>query len=681
MTTRALSEHPTRGYWNTAFFLGELRRSWANSLLYALIYFFGMVIPMLNDYSTILRSDFYDRTRYVDYSDIPFELFSVYAFGIAVWAAISGMRYLHKRISAYHFHSMPIRREGLFFVKSAVALSDFLIALLPNLAAAAAIFASVKASLMPILYIGLYSLLAFAVGYSFCVLIGSLCGTRSFHLILTGIVGFLGPAILSAVYLIADSMTSYLMVDYLTDYRGILGYSSPFIFFISQLERFTLLPLGAALALILFSVVCFVGTVLILRIRPTEGAETPVIFKPIARILKYTVMSLAAVFFGYFFEEIFNNDFIWAIFGIVSGAVLSFMLMNVLLTRNARKMFSGAIGLLVFAVAFSAVTAGLGAWYVHQDTNGFSPDAIRSVAIGSNRNGSNTFTVDDPAAIEAGSAFVDAYFAHVEGDPYGSDGVTYVEIDQKEYALSRLDPRTIFVTQTNKLGFSRTWRIQMDLYPELDGLTVDFLRTVADSEDFAEQYIALFDSFRNDLISERTIVEYADGRYYEIDENTVKNSAEYRALLEEIKAEVRAQIGFEFFQQRKVGEYSTRVGDLWVYLPVYESQPKLIHALRMDDYTEKDRNYADFLEYGADELAAVHYREDGTLDIVNLETIDEETVRALYDSSAVVYGHGQAFFMTRLSREYSVSARHYNTFVFIEGKVPQFVVDLFSQKK
>ena len=137
MTTQALSNPKTRrGFWNTAAFLGELRRSWANAILFFLAYFFSLTVPMLNDLSTYRRIDFYDsfttgQVRELDYY-IP-ALYVAIAMAAAVWAAITACSYLHKRISVYHFHSMPIRREGMLIMKSAVAVCDFLIGLLPNL--------------------------------------------------------------------------------------------------------------------------------------------------------------------------------------------------------------------------------------------------------------------------------------------------------------------------------------------------------------------------------------------------------------------------------------------------------------------------------------------------------------------------------------------------------------------
>lgn len=86
MTTQALSNG--RAFWNGAYYLGELRRSWANALLYTLVYFFGMNLPLLSMVNDYRYRDFSSLINHgLDYY-LSFEGYSIVAMLIAVWAAL-----------------------------------------------------------------------------------------------------------------------------------------------------------------------------------------------------------------------------------------------------------------------------------------------------------------------------------------------------------------------------------------------------------------------------------------------------------------------------------------------------------------------------------------------------------------------------------------------------------------
>lgn len=694
MTTQALSDRKaSRGFWNSAYFLGELRRSWANCLLYFLVYFFSLVVPMLDSLSTYRRSDFYDSfttgpVRGLDYY-IP-AIYVILAMCIAVWAGISACGYLHKRISAYHFHSMPIRREGMMLVKSAVAFADFFIALIPNLVLSMIMAALMGEDPVILLILGAYCLFGFSLAYTFTVLCGTLCGTRSFHLVFTGIAAFIGTAALCAVYLIADSTCNFLETDYLINGGELLDYSSPFVYVAVRLDSVGVLSAPAILILCLLAVIFFAGALAILRIRPTEGAESPMVFRPVAAVLKYTVMALATVFLGYFFGEIFGSDEFWLIFGMVSGAVLSFMLMNVLIHRNARRMFSGLIGLAVFAVVFAGASFGIDRWFSYKDVNGYRAEQIASISIGDHsRRG---FTISSPEVIEAAVAFTDGYFAEVTEEMRENENNAYpivqsysalaVPIDSEYTSVHVADvgTRTIYLTQTTKWGTSRTWRLHFDRFRSLEEATVGLCRAVADSDEFADQYIAMVMNPGGELY--QMIRTRDEGEYWSDlhQDDYVAASPDYAA----IEAELRSQIGYDFFQQRCVAFAGIIVDDrygrarLWFDLPIYESQTALLAAVgetRTPEQIIED-------EIADRELNIVGvYRDPATGELINSAVVQGEEAKAVLRHSYNAVNYRDAFFLTRLSHSYVFqSADKGQTVKFIEGKIPQAVIDLFAKK-
>ncbi|MBQ3126689.1 MAG: hypothetical protein IJC15_06425 [Clostridia bacterium] len=698
MTTQALSNPKTRrGFWNTAAFLGELRRSWANCVLFFLAYFFSLTVPMLNDLSNYRRSDFYSSFTTGPVRDLDYYIPALYvaiAMVAAVWAAITACGYLHKRISVYHFHSMPIRREGMLFVKTAVAFADFLIGLLPNLVLAMIFAAMMRENVGVLLLLALYCLFGFALAYSFTLLCGTVCGTRSFHVIFTGIAAFIGTAVLAAVYLIANSTCNFLEVDYLIE-GDLLNFSSPFVYVIFKLEEQGYLSPLAILCLCGLSVLFFAAALLLIRIRPTEGAESPMIFRPVGTVLKYTVMALGTVFFGYFFGEIFGSDDFWMIFGLVCGALLSFMLMNVLIHRNARKMFAGLLGLLVFAFAFTGAFVGIDYWFSYKDIHGFKAEQIESIAIGDHNR--RQFTLTSPEVIEAAAAFTDGFFGEViaaveenpnnvspiaqvysvKSVPADTEEITYVVEDLR---VAGIGTRNIYLTQTTKWGASRTWRLRFDQYLSLDGITTDLCRAIADSDEFAEQYIDIVMHPGGELYS---MIRNADeGEYWSnmLEDEYVANSPTYRA----IEAELREQISFDFFQQRIIGYVGLVIEDargmnLWFDLPIYESQPVLLAATGSELAPEELIAEEIASRSKENTLVGVH-RDPATGKLLDSVVVTGDAVEEIYRYNLNCVNWRDAFFLTRINRSYVFqSPEKGQTVYFIEGKVPQTVTGLFEK--
>lgn len=692
MTTQALSERPTRGYFNGAYFLGELRRSWSSCLLYFLAYFFALVLPLLDDLTTYRVSDFYSVSnagiQSIHYY-VPW-LFCLIAMLCALWAGIMACGYLQKRTSAYHFGSMPIRREGILAVKCAVALTDFVIALLPNILMGMALCALMREPWWFIPVIGLYSLLAFAMALAFTVLCGTLCGTHTFHFLFTGVAAFAGPILLCALWLIADTTCRFLNVQYLLwSSRGdsIFHFASPFIYMIATLGMELMLsPLGVTL-LILFTLACFVGAWLIVRRRPTEAAESPVVFRPVAAAFKYFVMSMATIFGGYFFGEIFSGGDFWVLFGMVCGGMLSFMLMNVLIHRTARKMFAGLAGLCVFAILLSGGCFGVYRWYVYKDTHGYAAEHIASVAFTDNRRLLDTFAVSDPDAIEAAAALIDGYFAEVAADEHNGEPVVeaYVIPDTEKtlvdggrevdiiYRRIPLDgSNQVYIRQTTKWGTSRTWAIRLDQYPALGDETVNFARAFADSEDFREQYIAmllspvnssLFNRIYRAETGEKNVAAGLDRAAY------IAASPTYAA----IEAELRALVGYDLFQSRRVATTH------WYDVPVYETQSKLLEVILNEGVTLESLFEEDITSMFAEgERVVVHRLDENRKIIETVELTDETLLRALA-GACVCLSYDHPYYLTDVDEGYVLQNIEYGrTFYFLEGKVPDALVALFE---
>lgn len=88
--------------------------------------------------------------------------------------------------------------------------------------------------------------------------------------------------------------------------------------------------------------------------RRIESSGTPIIYRKLSDIVKYSAIILMSLIGALFFRSI-GNGMSWLIFGFCSGAVITFMIMNTVLNRTSKLMFKGLKGLGV-CVALAAVS-------------------------------------------------------------------------------------------------------------------------------------------------------------------------------------------------------------------------------------------------------------------------------------------------------------------------------------
>ena len=528
MTTAVLSKSSNKkAYWNGAYFFGKLRRSWAHALLYTLAFFFSLTVPMMSKLSDTLRYDYYSiydvtmdamagtGTIYTydpannRFAEIPYFPYVIVAMIIALWAGIFAVTYLNRRVSAYFYHSLPIAREGILLVKSAVALTDLAIALGINMALTSVFYLKLPGvdNPGPLFVLAGYCLLAFAVIYAFVVLLGALCGTSMFHMVMIALSMGLLPLMLSAVYLLGDMVTNNLHMEYLLEMRM----TSPYLYIYDVFERVGGLTVWQIIFLALFGAVSFIGALLLVRFRPTEAAESSVAFRSVGAVVKYAVVGTGAVLGGFLFKEIFWGE-LGFIFGFVCGLLLTFMLMNVLLSRGVRQMFRGLRVLLIFAVALIVVVFGICWAYTYRDDHVFAANRVKSVSIREYSGDDPIYgDITDPAAIALTSAYLEAYFACADGDSVsytlGDAGkialeivrsigekspngeIAQVEIDNDKMIAERFSlTRNVWLTQTVAGGLSHSWRVTFGQYPELEELEAAVCRAITDSETFKARY-------------------------------------------------------------------------------------------------------------------------------------------------------------------------------------------------
>jgi len=364
----------------------------------------------------------------------------------------------------------------------------------------------------------------------------------------------------------------------------------------------------------------------------------------------------------------------------------------VLLSRSVRQMFRGLRVLLVFALALIVVVFGICWAYTYRDDHVFAANRVKSVSIREYSGYDPIYgEITDPAAIALTSAYLEAYFACADGDSVsytlGDAGKTALEIVRSmgedrpngEIAIVEIDndkmiaerfsrTRNVWLSQTVAGGLSHSWRVTFGQYPELEELEAAVCRAITDSESFKTHYVEIFEQGAADIV--HFIRGYTHGQ------SIREDGAEYQAML----AELREQIGYDFFQRQQIGSLEIRIDRRYYTFPVYEGQPALIKMLGYANEEEmraaQFEEFREWFEKTEDFRFTVYKRsKDGSVRAAYYEPENSETV---WMESAVLASFSEPSIFTRVSSEYSVGTVDWEPVYFLHGKEPQFILDLFE---
>lgn len=289
------------------------------------------------------------------------------AFG--VFAGCSVMRSYTKRQSAVLFASLPVRREKLFLINYASGWLSYLTATVISVVLTCGVFL-MYGGLSQIG--GLFSCMGagiiwFFFAYSLTAFAGSLCGLTSIQFLFTGTILAYLPAVTAlTAFLVDDVFYEFINVNYYLSAET-MEYLSPVVrLFVNVIESFADTLNGhdgvhhlysgwlwytlAAVALTAFAT-------LILRLRKPERAGTPIVFSGLNSVVKYAIMIPCTLLMGIVFYV--TESLLFMVVGFAVGAVLSFMLLNVILEKNPRAYFKGIRGLGIYVLCFGAIFAML----------------------------------------------------------------------------------------------------------------------------------------------------------------------------------------------------------------------------------------------------------------------------------------------------------------------------------
>ena len=449
------------------------RRRLPHILVAFIVNFFTVCVPFLmwmGDYSDRLVRGTYDYVRYISRSaDAVQETMAInliFMFILGIYFGIITLGYMMKRRSAHFYHALPESRETLYTtsVTSALICAALggAVAIVIGVIQIAVNSLFVWTVLQPFLILLFKNIVMFLVAYAITVFAGSFSGNGLVQALMSLVIMFYPLAVYAGFVAFRAVHAYYFWADYYLS-EEVIAWLSPVTYIgFNYLEPIHILPTVIALLVV---AALIMGGLVIYKKRAIENSERPIVFKKLGEALKYILMFAVTMFAGLFFLTIGYSDF-HMIFGILCGAVLSWMLFNTILAKSPKAMFKGVKGLVIFLVVFALFSAVVCYDITNYDEYVPSENNIRHarIEVGGVDYSSDDF--DDPEVLAA--------LSHVLKNQLKENKKGYVApLSGNEFAFS-ID--TVMYTRLG-LPVARTYRISK----YVDGAT-EFLKLFANDE-------------------------------------------------------------------------------------------------------------------------------------------------------------------------------------------------------
>lgn len=658
--TRLIGRH--NNWFVPGLYRNELKRTWSMGLLYAIILFFAVPVVNLMTFSN-------STTYYEEYPDrvtsFLSEYFSTANIFITIYACLGGMmcamvvaEYLFDRRKTNFVCSLPVKRQAYLLTKCASNLTWSVLAWIP-----AGVLMVLVAALTPLLRPhtgmivgGLFEM----VGAWLCLhlyffgltlLACCFCGTGVMGGCMLLMLGGYIPAAALSLIAFADMTfdrvwtNHYFSEDLFDVLSGVFR-----IFHYSMTEMGFWYYLGTAAIGIVFTA----GAVFLTKIRKSENAGVPFAFARVRDIVKYLIVGLAGLLGGMLFWVMSSGawSIFWMLFGIVCGAVLSWMLCNTIFYKTPKMMFTGkrAVCILTAAVmAFSLVCR-----FDILNLNSYVPSNVMTSSVEVHLDDGGVITLRDRALIRTYNAMLkNGYAMYDKYGPaaywYSKDGKTLVTEDHL-YLMSHSTvwkTRYLFPVAKTAYAMSNDW--------------ITFVQALTAQNNFADLYTeSVFEELERE---ERRVAQTGNGdtaayyvRYSPISGNN--NYSDYtlltdiRTILDTYREEMRS-MGANAMQQRLVAILYVKFDDSYTKLPVFEEYTETQNVIK-EKFGKQYYSVDESVEYDRTFLSAKVYR-NGEL----IKTLDEDGYNALYDSGVLTEkGYQYYSTLTLYDYEYSVSVTY-----------------------
>jgi len=406
-----------------------------------LIFFFSLIVAT----AMMISFNLYEGSAYsykadlalnfISYIDVKNPFFGMIFIVLALVMAMSGFSYLYSKKKVDMYHSLPVKREVLYFVK---IINGILIVVIPF--AISEILASllILANTGEIMVItsALWSIaewtLLFILSYFLTVFSIMLTGNMLIGILACGFFSFYFPLI----SLVLKGYQSTFFDTYYTSGFIIENVLPNMSSFMLMFNIFELKWLTRIIIVILASIVFLFINLFLYKKRASEAAGKSVSFNVIKLPIKSMMvifMSILMYLLGY---EVMNDSIGWGLFGLIVSGVITHCVMEIIYNQDFKKIFAKKIELLVLIIISIFIAAAFQFDIFGYDSYIPSASQIKSTAVISNLLESNSEQYYNKVEISDGyynDSFVDVDYA--SDSKIEADLIKKMDIQNKDAVL------------------------------------------------------------------------------------------------------------------------------------------------------------------------------------------------------------------------------------------------------
>ena len=409
-----------------------------------LIFFFSLIVATammisFNLYEGSAYSSYSYREdlalNFISYIDVTNPFFGIIFIVLSLVMAMSGFAYLYSKKKVDMYHSLPVKREVLYFIK---IINGILIVLIPF------IICEIVASLLILANTGeiivitsaLWSIaewtLLFIMSYFLTVFSIMLTGNMLIGILACGFFSFYFPLI----SLVLKGYQSTFFDTYYTSGFIIENVLPNMSSFMLMFNIFELKWLTRIIIVILASIAFLFINLFLYKKRASEAAGKSVSFNVIKLPIKSMMvifMSILMYLLGY---EVMNDSIGWGLFGLIVSGVITHCVMEIIYNQDFKKIFAKKIELLVLIIISIFIAAAFQFDIFGYDSYIPSASQIKSTAVISNILESNSEQYYNKVEISDGyynDSFVDVDYA--SDSKIEADQINKMDIQNKDAVL------------------------------------------------------------------------------------------------------------------------------------------------------------------------------------------------------------------------------------------------------
>lgn len=406
-----------------------------------LIFFFSLIVATAMMISfNLYNSSTYNYSddlamNFMSYIGINNPFFGIIFIVLSLVMAMSGFSYLYSKKKVDLYHSLPVKREVLYFIK---LINGILIVVIPF------IICEIVASLLVIANTGKISVLIAAIWAiaEWTLLFILSYFLTLFSIMLTGnmLIGILACGFFSFYFPLISLVLKGYQSSFFDTY-----YTSGFIIenvlpnmssFMLMFNIFELKWLTRIIIVILASIVFLFINLFLYKKRASEAAGKSVSFNVIKLPIKSMMvifMSILMYLLGY---EVMNDSIGWGLFGLIVSGVITHCVMEIIYNQDFKKIFAKKIELLVLIIISIFIAAAFQFDIFGYDSYIPSASQIKSTAVISNLLESNSEQYYNKVEISDGyynDSFVDVDYA--SDSKIEADQIKKMDIQNKDAVL------------------------------------------------------------------------------------------------------------------------------------------------------------------------------------------------------------------------------------------------------